>query len=232
MASEVQRPRVKTVLWTIGAVLVLLAGVFLVRRYVPSSWTSAQRLGQLMRDLDAHRFGPVYTCTVFALLASAFMPVTALITASALVFDPARAFTYALCGSLLSAALSRGAGQLLSGPVLRRMSSPRLQRFREQLHAHTFSATIAARLLPLGNFTAINMLAGAVAVPWWPFLLGNLVGMVFGISALTLLAGRLRATFAAPTPANIALAAVVFVLVAIAGYALTRFMWRRQRAAQ
>jgi uncharacterized membrane protein YdjX (TVP38/TMEM64 family) len=185
-----------------------------------------------MRSLQAKTLGPFYVCAAFAILASAFVPVTALIAATGLVFDPARAFAYAMCGSLLSAALSRALGQIASGPVLRRMHGPRLGKFRERLHTHTFSATVAARILPLGNFAAVNLLSGAVAVPWLPYMLGNVLGMVFGVAALTLLAGRLATTFSSPTPANLAVSGALVVAVLAAGYALSRFIWRRESAAR
>ncbi|MET0390924.1 MAG: VTT domain-containing protein [Polyangiales bacterium] len=223
-----RRPSLKSVLWAVVALAVLVTAVLLWQRYVPARWTSAEHLGQLLRRWNTHPLGPLYACGVYALLASAFVPVTALITATALVFDPPHAFAYAMAGSLLSAALSCGVGRVVSGPVLRRMSGPRLQRFRERLHTHTFSATVAARILPVGNFSAINLLAGALAVPFWQFMLGNVVGMVFGIAALTLLTGRIVTTLASPTPGNIAIIAGLLVAVIAISIALARFVTRRQ----
>jgi phospholipase D1/2 len=228
MPNELHRPSVKAMLTGLLGVLAVIAAILLLRHYVPASLRSAQRLGELMRSLHAQPGGPLLTCGAFALLASAFVPVTALITGIAAVFDPPRAFMYALSGSLLSAALSRGLGQLASRPVLRHMNSPRLGTFRERLHHHTFSATVAARILPLGNFSAINLLAGALAVPWLPFLLGNVAGMAFGIAALTFLTGRMITTISAPTPANIAIVVGVLVMVAIAFFLISRSVWRRQ----
>jgi len=230
MSVHGQRPsRLKKLLWSAGAIAALGLAVWLVRSYVPSEWTSAQNIGRLMRSVHAHPLGPLAVCCFFAALASAFVPVTALITATALVFDPAQAFAYSMAGALLSAAFSRVLGQLASGPVQRRMRGPKSQKFREQLHSHAFSATVAARILPLGNFAAINLLAGSLAVPWLPFLLGNIAGMSFGIAALTLLTDRFVAVFSAPTPLNIAVTAALLLLVLAASIALSRAVARRRR---
>lgn len=230
MTSPASRSRLRVALRIIGAVAVVGTLVALWRFFMPEQWTSARQLGQLLRSLDAGPWGAPYVIGVYAVLASAFVPITALIAGIALVFDPPHAFAYALCGSLLSATLSRALGRSASGLVLRRMHNPRLKRFREQLHTHTFSATVTARLLPLGNFAAINLLAGALAVPLVPFLLGNLAGMVFGIAALTLLTDRLVTTFSEPTPQNIAVAALVIVLLVALSFGLSRVVTQRQRA--
>jgi uncharacterized membrane protein YdjX (TVP38/TMEM64 family) len=217
------------VLTAVTLVAVLIAAFILWRHVMPDQWKSAQKLGELLRSRTDEPLGPAYVIGCYALLASAFVPITALITGVALVFDPAQAFAYALCGSLSSALLNYGAGRCASGPVLRRMRSPRLQRFREQLHAHTFSATVTARLLPVGNFSAINLLAGALAVPLWPFVLGNVAGMLFGITGITLLTDRMVDTFHRPTPRNVAFAALLLAGLIGASFALQRLVSRRKR---
>jgi uncharacterized membrane protein YdjX (TVP38/TMEM64 family) len=48
------------------------------------------------------------------------------------------------------------------------------------------------RLVPVGNFTLSNVAAGAVGIPFRDYLLGNLLGMLPSLLALTLLAQHLR----------------------------------------
>lgn len=225
------RSTFKQIGWTLAALLALVAAVLVIYALLPARWNSARDLGQLLRSLAAQPLGPLVACSAYALLASAFVPVTALIAATALVFDPLPAFVCALCGSLLSAALSHGAGQLASGPILRRIRGGQLATMRERLTRHAFSATVAARMLPLGNFATINLLAGALAVPFWPYMLGNLVGMLFGIAALTLLTGRIARIVRHPTAANVAIAAGVLVVALALGYALTRWLRRGEPGA-
>lgn len=208
-----------------GALVAAAAVLFWL--YAPPGWTSPRRLGALLHSAQDHSLGALAVCGVYALLATAFVPITALITATALVFDPLPAFAYAMCGSLLSAALSRAAGQLASGAVLRHMHTPKLRAFADNLRAHTFTATVAARLLPVGNFSAINLFAGALAVPWLPFMLGNVAGMVFGVAALTLLAGRLAETWSRPTPFNLAISAALVIVVVGVSMLLSRLVRRR-----
>ncbi|ODU53841.1 MAG: hypothetical protein ABS99_10460 [Acetobacteraceae bacterium SCN 69-10] len=54
----------------------------------------------------------------------------------------------------------------------------RLARLDRFLSANTFAATLLLRLLPVGNNTALNLLAGASGVSAWRFLLGSALGFV------------------------------------------------------
>lgn len=221
-----KRSVTRSLLGVLGA-LALLVLVVSIWRALPEGWASAARLGALLQEVRGAELGFVFVCASYALLASVFVPVTALIAAVALVYDPPRAFAYALSGSLLSAMLSFGVGRIASERVLRLMSGPRLAKLRDQLHAHALKATVVARLLPVGNFTAINMFAGAIRIPFLPFMLGNLVGMVFGIAALTLLADRLARTIAAPTPANVGLLLLLAIALLGSSLGLARVFERR-----
>jgi len=231
MLTQAQHSMTKTLLVVLAVALVLAGMVFVHQQYLPPGATSARGLAAFLRSLHTHRFGAIAVCGAYAFLACAFVPVTALTAAMALVFDAPHAFLYAMTGALLSAALSRAIGQLASGPVLRRMQGPRLHALREGLHANTFSATVAARIVPFGHFTTINLLAGALAVPWLPYMLGNLVGMAFGVAAFTLLTDRVAEVFTAPTPTNVAIAVGGLLAAVGIGLLLTRFVRRRQQRA-
>jgi uncharacterized membrane protein YdjX (TVP38/TMEM64 family) len=49
-----------------------------------------------------------------------------------------------------------------------------------------------SRLVPLGNFTLANVIAAAIGIPFRAFILGNALGLLPGLLALTLLGDRLR----------------------------------------
>ncbi len=87
-------------------------------------------------------------------------------------------------------------------------------------------AIVAARLLPVGNFSLINMAAGAFRIGFGDYMLGNAIGVLPGILALTLFADRLGSTLRHPRGANLVmLAAVALALVAV-------LSWIRRRLAR
>lgn len=211
LPAEVRLPIVRSLLATIG-MIVPMALVFWFWNSLPADVSSTDRVFALLHTMREHPLSFVYVCAAFAVLGLAFVPITALIGATALVFDPAQAFVFSLCGALVSACLAYGVGRLAGSHVLRQLQGPRLRKLRRRLHAQAFRATVVARLLPVGNFSVINMFAGALRVPFLAYAAGNVVGMSFGIGGITFLADRLAAAWHAPSFSNIAL-----LLVYVAG---------------
>ena len=117
----------------------------------------------------------LYVVLGFLLLGFGLCPVTLLLTLTVLAFGPlpARATP---CSQVWSApVVSTGSGACWVASPLDYLRGPRMSKLRADLRRRGFRATIAARLFPLGNFTAINLLAGALYVPFGAFFLGNLV---------------------------------------------------------
>lgn len=209
--------------------LVPLAGLIVASHLMPEGWASTAGVSRTLRSLRQDELGFIYVCAAYALMASVFVPIMALITATALIFEPTRAFAYALTGSLLSAALSYGCGRIGSARILRLLKSPRMHRLRARLEERALEATVIARLLPVGNFNAINLLAGALAIPFGAFMLGNVIGMVCGIAGLTVLANRLAATLESPSWQNVGVSVAVVVLVVGVSLGLGRLVGRARR---
>jgi phospholipase D1/2 len=203
LPAEVRLPVTRSLLATVG-MIVPMALVFWFWRSLPEDVSSGDRVMQLLEAMRHHPLGYLYVCFAYAVLGLAFVPITALIGATALVFDPGQAFVYSLSGALLSASVAYSFGRLMGSHTLRHLDGPRLSKLRARLHAQAFRATVVARLLPVGNFTVINLFAGALRVPFGSFVAGNVVGMSFGIGGLTFLADRFAAACHTPTLANIA----------------------------
>jgi phospholipase D1/2 len=94
------------------------------------------------------------------------------------------------------------------------MRGKRMRRLRTQLSGRGFRAVAAARLLPLGHFTVVNLLAGGMRVPVGKFLLANVVGLLPGILALSFFADRLWQLVRAPNPLDLVLVVVSAALLA------------------
>ena len=86
----------------------------------------------------------------------------------------------ALVAQLLGCAASYGWARLLGREwAERRMAGRfghRLRPLRDALTANPFGATLALRLLPVGNNLALNLLAGMAGLRAVPFLLGSALG--------------------------------------------------------
>lgn len=97
----------------------------------------------------------------------------------------------------------------------------RLDRLDRFLSAHTFTATLTLRLLPLGSNIGLNLLAGVSGVAAGPFLLASVLGYIPQTAVFALLGGGVRVS----QGVQVALAAVLFAVSIGMGVLLLR---RRQ----
>ena len=95
-------------------------------------------------------------------------------------FGAARARRWRWRRSLAGCALSFGWARLVGrGWAERRLAGrfgARLRRLRDALAASPFGATLALRLLPVGNNLALNLLAGMAGIAPAPFLVASALG--------------------------------------------------------
>ncbi|MHB1303676.1 MAG: TVP38/TMEM64 family protein [Acidiphilium sp.] len=100
----------------------------------------------------------------------------------------------------------------------------RMRRLDMMLTARPFSATLALRLMPVGNNLLLNLLAGVSAVPAAGFLAGSIVGFLPQTAIFALIGSGGRIAESTRIGAGIALFAV--------SVALGLFMLRRKEARQ
>ena len=109
----------------------------------------------------------------------------------------------------------------------RRMSGRfgrRLRPLRDSLLASPFGATLALRLLPLGNNLALNLLAGMAGVAFLPYLAASAIGYLPQTLVFAFLGKGVRVDGAR----QLALAAGLFVVSVAIGF----WLLRRDRAAK
>ena len=201
--------------YAVLVVMVLFVGT--VWRFTPlRELLVVERLvevGHTMRDSPLAFF---YAMAAFLVGGFLFFPITLLIAGTALLFDPLRAFAFAMGGSLASACATYGVGRLAGRPVVERMlRTPRMRRFRDELRRRSFAAVFGARMVPVGSFSLINLLAGALGVRFRSYFLANVFGLLPGILGLTLFADRLEDTLARPNAGNVSL--LFLILAAFIG---------------
>jgi len=170
----------------------------------------------------------LWVVAVFALASLVFFPITALLVATALVFDGLTGFVYGLVASTVAAWLTYVVGRLLRRWHVRWLQGPRFTRFCQQLQRQGFTAILLARVLPVGNFSLFNIAAGAVEIPFGPYMLGSALGLLPRILALTFFADSLGRALRHPTPRSTAVLALIVVVSAAPLYWLRR---RARRAA-
>ncbi|WP_305879987.1 TVP38/TMEM64 family protein [Siccirubricoccus soli] len=134
----------------------------------------------------------------------------------------------AVGGTVLGAALSLGWARLVGrGWAERQLAGRfgrRLRPVRDVLAANPFGATLALRLLPVGNNLALNLLAGLAGVPALPFLAASVLGYLPQTLVFALLGKGVRVDGAW----QLGLSAGLFVF----SVAIGLWLLRRARAAR
>lgn len=192
LPTDVRHPWLRSTL----ASLVLLSPVLLMAALWHHWGAAFGSFSQQPLDVLGLWVGYVVACL-------AFLPVTLLLAAAAVWLTPPAAFVFGVSGALVAAMLAYALGWRFRPLTLRYLRGRRARQLQRSAQVRAFRATVIARLLPVGNFTGSNMLAGALHVPFWRFVFGNFAGLVFGTAGLLLFAQRVTIAFTRPTLQNI-----------------------------
>jgi phospholipase D1/2 len=207
---------------SIGASIAMLTPLLVFAWLCHGQGSGAAWVLRLVDFLQHSARAPLYVWLAFALGCIGFVPVSLLLAACVVVFDPLHGFLYALSGALIAALLCHRIGRTWREATLRQLRGRHGRQLQRGLRVQAFRATLLARLLPAGNFTAGNLLAGALNFDFWRFFLGNLVGLACGIAGLVVFAQLLASAFAQPDAWSVSLACACGVTLIGVSYGLAR----------
>lgn len=123
-----------------------------------------------------------------------------------------------VAGCAVSYAWARAVGRDWAERRLAGRFGHRLRPLRDVLAGSPFNATLALRLLPVGNNLALNLLGGMAAIAPLPFLAGSALGYLPQTVVFALLGKGIRVDGAW----QLALAVTLFLVSAGLGFALLR----------
>ncbi len=183
---------------------------------------------RVLHGLASRPGGPALAALGIALGGVVFVPFTLLGTSAIAVFGAWPGIPVVWIGALLGSGVSHAIGVRWAADVKRWLPGKIGNTVRRLLRGSPFWTVVFMRLLPVGNFGALNLIAGAFKLPLRSFLLGNAVGLAPGLLGLGLIMNRALAALRHPTLANVGAAAAV----AGATAAFTVLLKRRLFAAQ
>jgi len=218
-----------------GLAVVLLALVLVAALWNFSPvvrWLGLEGMAASGDWLRAHPVAPLTVLALFLAGSLIFFPTSLLVGATVLIYGFPRGVVLAWVGSLLASAVSYLAGRILPRREVRGRWPAQMMWLRGQLRRRGFLAIAVARLVPVGNFSVINMVAGSLRVPFPGFLLGNAVGVLPGILAILVFMDRVARALRAPGFSNLALLAGILGLVGWVLWWLGRRLARGARAVR
>ncbi len=228
---EPSRPTRKP-LNSLGKVLALAVGLglagWLLRTLGAAPGGEAAEAWVQRFGLEQSLRGEAIFIIVGSLAAAVGVPRQAVAFLGGYVFGPFIGGALSLLAQILSCAAAYGWARLIGRDWAERRLAGRFGRrlrpLRDSLAASPFGATLALRLLPIGNNLALNLLAGLSGIPALAFLAGSLVGYLPQTAIFALAGGGV----AVDRSSQLALAAVLFLGSAGIGF----WLLRRHRAGR
>jgi phospholipase D1/2 len=220
----------------LGGLAVVLASLVLVAALWKFSplvrWLGLEGVSASIEWLRAHPVAPLTVLALFLAGALVCFPASLLVGATVLIYGFPRGVVLAWAGSLVASMASYAVGRLLPRREVRGRWPAQMMWLRGQLRRRGFLAIAVARLVPVGNSSVINMVAGSLRVPLWGYLVGNAVGILPGILAILLFTDRVARALRAPGVTNVALLAGLLGLVGWGLWWLGRRLARGARAVR
>lgn len=208
--------------------LALLAGLAVAWKFGPlGDWLTLERVVEFGGTLGRSPLEPLLVLGAMAVGCVLMVPVTLMIVAVAVIYDPPLGFAYAFGGSLLGAMAGYLAGMLLGKEMLRDLAGRRINRLSRAMARQGVLAMALVRNLPVAPFGLVNLIAGASHIRFRDYVLGTALGMFPGLLAITLLGESLGRLIRRPTWANVLVALAVGAAMLLAGWWLKRRLARR-----
>lgn len=204
--GETGRSRVPAIARGVALIL-FVAALGLLWRYTPlSEYARPDTLRTTFGSLADSPFAAAIIVALYIVTGFFAFPVTVLIIVTAGTFGLWPGLLYAAVGSMSSAVATYGAGRGLGARFLRNTIGPRINRVSRGIGERGILAIATIRLVPVAPFMLVNLVAGALRVPFLEYAVGTLLGLVPGILLLSVLGDRVFDMFENPSLADLAVA--------------------------
>lgn len=210
MTSSRRRALIKLIIFMI--ILLGFAGIW---RWSPlSRWLTVDQLGMGIRRIQHLPFLPLIIMAFYVIGGLLMVPVTLLITVTAIVFNGFTAAAYALGGAVLSSMACYAVGTRLGSDALRTLTGDRLDHLNRRIAKHGIPAIAVLRNIPVAPFSIVNFLAGASRIDFKNFIIGTFIGMMPGVLVITLFSRRVVHVIQEPRAMDIGITIVLAVFFA------------------
>ncbi len=203
----------------------VVAGLTALWKLTPlAELLEANRITQWAREVGSKWWAPLVTMLAYTPAAITMFPRPLITLFAVVAFGPWLGFVYAMLGIEFSAWLTFVAGKRLDRQAVRRIAGAKLNDIIQVLRRRGLLAITALRLVPLAPFAVEGVVAGAVRVKLWHFMLGTAIGILPGTLTSTVFGDQLQAAIEDPSKVNYWLIGSVLALLAIATWLVRRWL--------
>ena len=207
------------------AIVVVLIGLTALWQFTPlAAYLDGNLITGWAREAGREWWVPVLTVLAFTPASYVMFPRPLITLFAVIAFGPIWGFVCAMLGIQLAAWSSYVAGQLLDPGTVRRIAGAKLERILQVLRRRGLLAMTALRLVPLAPFAVEGVVAGAIRMRLWEFLLGTAIGILPGTLTSTVFGDQLQVWMEDPDRINYWLIALVLSLLGGATWFVRRWL--------
>jgi phosphatidylserine/phosphatidylglycerophosphate/cardiolipin synthase-like enzyme/uncharacterized membrane protein YdjX (TVP38/TMEM64 family) len=195
----------------IAAVVMALTALW---KFTPLSvYLEGSQIMSWAREVGQTWWVPILTVLAFTPASYVMFPRPLITLFAVIAYGPIWGFVIAMTGIQVAAWTSYVAGKRLDPATVRRMAGAKLDKILQVLRRRGLLAMTALRLVPLAPFAVEGVVAGAIRMRMWEFLLGTAIGILPGTLTSTVFGDQLSTWLDDPRRINYwAIALVLFLL--------------------
>jgi phospholipase D1/2 len=214
--------------------LILLAAAALAAawRWTPlAEIITAERILGWTRTVRETWWAPIVLMAAYTPAAFILLPRPLLTLVVVMTFGVLLGLVYATSGVLIAAVITYYAGRLLPKKTLQRLAGDALEPAGKLLREHGVVAVFGSNMLPTPPFVVQNMIAGAVRIPLWKFMLGTLLALLPGMLAWTVFGDQINAAMEDTSKINWWLVGAALLLLVAFTFLARRYLAKRFQPA-
>ena len=222
--QKARRPR-RGPAWHKLALLVLaIVALAAMWRYTPlAEYVTAERASEWADSVGDVRWAPLAVIAIY-IPASFLMFPRPLITLFAVIaFGPWTGFACAITGIMIAAIATFYVGRALPRRTVRSIAGEKLDLMTGVLRKRGLLAVLAVRIVPVGPFAVIGIVAGAIRIRLWHFAAGTFLGMLPGTLTTTVFGDQLQAALEDPSQINYWIVGGVLCVFAVGMFFMRRW---------
>ena len=172
-------------------------------RYTPlSELITGENIAAWARAVREYPWAPLLVILAYTPAAFLMFPRPLLTLLTVIAFGPWLGFTYGMTGILVSALATYLAGRVLKRETVKRLAGEKLDHASKKMREHGLLAMTAMRIVPAAPFAVEGIIAGAVRIKVWHFMLGTLLGMTPGVLAMSVFGFQISTALEDPSKIN------------------------------
>ena len=212
----------------IAAIAVAIALLAAAWRWTPlAEIATAENILAWTRTVRGTWWAPFALVAAYVVGAFLLFPRPVITLVSVLTFGVWLGVAYGMAGVLVAALVTYAAGRLLPEATVRRITGDALESVGKKLREHGIVAIFAANMLPTPPFAVQNMIAGAVRIRLWQFMLGTFLALLPGMVAWTVFGDQIATAMEGSGKVNYWLIGGAVVL--LVGFTFVARRWLAKR---